>query len=164
MSPRLSWNSGVSTRKDYFDISPRSFDVPARGGEITVNISTDLDYTFDIVDSDWITLVSGEGVRVGELVFKVAENPDTAERTGVIQFCGGFNCYNVTVNQAGMDTEDAFRRHCLQDAAKKRIFRNRIYRLLLSRLSPSPAEQRLFWRTEIPKRSPIPCCGCPVMR
>ena len=96
----------VSTRKDYFDISPRSFDVPARGGEITVNISTDLDYTFDIVDSDWITLVSGEGVRVGELVFKVAENPDAAERTGVIQFCGGFNCYNVTVNQAGMDTED----------------------------------------------------------
>ena len=96
----------VSTRKDYFDISPRSFDVPAWGGEITVNISTDLDYTFDIVDSDWITLVSGEGVRVGELVFKVAENPDTAERTGVIQFCGGFNCYNVTVNQAGMDTED----------------------------------------------------------
>ena len=96
----------VSTRKDYFDISPRSFDVPARGGEITVNISTDLDYTFDIVDSDWITLVSGEGVRVGELVFKVAENPDAAERTGVIQFCGGSNCYNVTVNQAGMDTED----------------------------------------------------------
>ena len=96
----------VSTRKDYFDISPRSFDVPARGGEITVNISTDLDYTFDIVDSDWITLVSGEGVRVGELVFKVAENPDAAERTGVIQFCGGFNCYNVTVNQAGMDTDD----------------------------------------------------------
>ena len=96
----------VSTQKDYFDISPRSFDVPARGGEITVNISTDLDYTFDIVDSDWITLVSGEGVRVGELVFKVAENPDAAERTGVIQFCGGFNCYNVTVNQAGMDTED----------------------------------------------------------
>ena len=91
----------VSTRMDYFDISPRSFDVPARGGEITVNISTDQDYTIDIVDSDWITLVSGEGVKEGSVVFKVAANTVPSERTGMIQ-----NCYNVTVTQAGGDGND----------------------------------------------------------
>ena len=96
----------VSTRMDYFDISPRSFDVPARGGEITVNISTDQDYTIDIVDSDWITLVSGEGVKEGSVVFKVAANTVPSERTGMIQFCAGTNCYNVTVTQAGGDGND----------------------------------------------------------
>lgn len=89
----------VSTRMDYFDISPRSFDVPARGGEITVNISTDQDYTIDIVDSDWITLVSGEGVKEGRVVFRVAANTVPSERTGMIQFCAGSNCYNVEVRQ-----------------------------------------------------------------
>ena len=96
----------VSTQENYFDISPQSFNVPASGGEITVNISTDQDYTVDIVNPEWITLVSGEGVKIGELVFKVAENPDAAERTGMIQFCAGANCYNVTVTQAGGDGND----------------------------------------------------------
>ena len=104
----LSWNEYVvvSTQENYFDISPQSFNVPASGGEITVNISTDQDYTVDIVNPEWITLVSGEGVKIGELVFKVAENPDAAERTGMIQFCAGANCYNVTVTQAGGDGND----------------------------------------------------------
>ena len=96
----------VSTQENYFDISPQSFNVPASGGEITVNISTDQDYTLDIVNPEWITMVSGEGVKIGELVFKVAENPDAAERTGMIQFCAGANCYNVTVTQAGGDGND----------------------------------------------------------
>ena len=102
------WNEYVvvSTRENYFDISPQSFEVPASGGEITVNISTDQDYTLDIVNPEWITMVSGEGVKIGELVFKVAENPDAAERTGMIQFCAGANCYNVTVTQAGGDGND----------------------------------------------------------
>ena len=104
----LSWNEYVvvSTQENYFDISPQSFNVPASGGEITVNISTDQDYTVDIVNPEWITMVSGEGVKQGELVFKVAENPDAAERTGMIQFCAGANCYNVTVTQAGGDGND----------------------------------------------------------
>ena len=102
------WNEYVvvSTQENYFDISPQSFNVPASGGEITVNISTDQDYTLDIVNPEWITMVSGEGVKIGELVFKVAENPDAAERTGMIQFCAGANCYNVTVTQAGGDGND----------------------------------------------------------
>ena len=73
----------VSTRESWFDISPVSFDVPAEGGEITVNISTNQDYTIDIVDSEWITLVSGEGVKEGSVVFRVAANTVPSERTGM---------------------------------------------------------------------------------
>ena len=89
----------VSTRKDYFDISPRSFDVPAGGGEIAVTVSTDQDYTVGIADPEWITLVSGEGVKEGRVVFRVAANTVPSERTGMIQFCAGSNCYNVEVRQ-----------------------------------------------------------------
>ena len=97
----------VSTRKDYFDISPRSFDVPAGGGEIAVTVSTDQDYTVGIADPEWITLVSGEGVKEGRVVFRVAANTVPSERTGMIQFCAGSNCYNVEVRQeAGVQDID----------------------------------------------------------
>ena len=89
----------VSTQENYFTISPQSFEVPAAGGAITVNISTDQDYTVDITNPEWISLVSGEGLKVGQLVFKVAKNTDAAERTGMIQFCAGLNCYVVEVRQ-----------------------------------------------------------------
>lgn len=89
----------VSTQENYFDISPLSFEVPAAGGEITVNISTDQDYTVDIMNPEWITLVSGEGVKEGSVVFRVAANTVPSERTGMIQFCAGSNCYNVEVRQ-----------------------------------------------------------------
>lgn len=95
----------VSTRKDYFDISPRSFDVPAGGGEIAVTVSTDQDYTVGIADPEWITLVSGEGVKEGRVVFRVAANTVPSERTGMIQFCAGSNCYNVEVRQEA-ETQD----------------------------------------------------------
>ena len=74
----------VSTQENYFDISPRSFEVPAAGGEIIVNISTDQDYTLDIINPEWITLVSGEGVKEGSVVFRVAANTVPSERTGMI--------------------------------------------------------------------------------
>ena len=89
----------VSTQENYFTISPQSFEVPAAGGAITVNISTDQNYTVDITNPEWISLVSGEGLKVGQLVFKVAKNTDAAERTGMIQFCAGLNCYVVEVRQ-----------------------------------------------------------------
>ena len=73
----------VSTQENYFDISPRSFEVPAAGGEIIVNISTDQDYTLDIINPEWITLVSGEGVKEGSVVFRVAANTVPSERTGM---------------------------------------------------------------------------------
>lgn len=95
----------TTEEKDRFEFSPRSFDVPAEGGEITIHISTNMDYTMDIADPDWISLISGEGVREGDLVFSVAENTEGTERTGMIMLCAGNNCYNVTVVQAGQDEE-----------------------------------------------------------
>lgn len=89
----------VSTRESWFDISPVSFDVPAEGREIAVTVSTNQDYTVEIADPDWITLVSGEGVKEGRVVFRVAANTVPSERTGRIQFCAGSNCYNVEVRQ-----------------------------------------------------------------
>ena len=89
----------VSTRESWFDISPVSFEVPADGGEIAVTVSTNQDYTVEIADPEWITLVSGEGVKEGRVVFRVAANTVPSERTGMIQFCAGSNCYNVEVRQ-----------------------------------------------------------------
>ena len=94
----------VSTQKDFMDLSPTSFEVPAAGDEIAVSIFTDLSYTIQIQNPDWITLVSGEGVRLGELVFSIAPNTSTAGRSGMIMVCAGTNCYNITVSQAAGNT------------------------------------------------------------
>lgn len=88
--------------EDYFELSPREVDVPAEGGEVIIHISTNLDYTLDI-PADWITLVSGDGIKEGDLVFHVDENPESESRTGAVIICAGMNCHNVTINQAGQE-------------------------------------------------------------
>lgn len=95
----------TTEEEDRFEFTPGSFDVPAEGGEITIHISTNMDYTVDIANPDWISLISGSGVKEGDLVFRVAENTDGTERTGMIMLCAGANCYNVSVVQAGHEDE-----------------------------------------------------------
>lgn len=90
----------VSTEENWFEVSPAEFDVPATGGEIKVYVSTDQDYTVNIANPEWISLISGTGVKEGEVVFLVDENTVAAERIGMVQFCAGASCYNVEVRQA----------------------------------------------------------------
>lgn len=89
----------VSTEENRFEFSPGPFYVSVKGGDITIDISTNMDYTVDIANPEWISLISGEGVKEGELVFRVAENKSGSERTGIIMLCAGANCYNVEVRQ-----------------------------------------------------------------
>lgn len=96
----------TTEEEDRFEFSPSTFDVTAEGGEITIDISTNMDYTVQIANPEWITQISGVGVMEGELVFRVAENIDENDRAGMIMLCAGSNCYNVIINQAGKKNED----------------------------------------------------------
>lgn len=105
-SAEISIIQSAAPEEDFFNLSPTSFEVPAAGGDITVSISTNMDYTVDIRNPEWITLVSGAGVKEGDMIFRIAANPASEERTGGIQFCAGTSCYMVGVLQAGSEEEE----------------------------------------------------------
>ena len=92
--------------EDFFEVSPASISVSAAGGDIAVNISTNMDYTVEVTVPEWIAMVSGAGVKEGELIFRVSENQSTEDRTGIILFRTDESDYEVTVLQAGKEPED----------------------------------------------------------
>lgn len=91
--------NGIQEDGDYFIITPTSFYLPVSESEFTVSISTNMDYTLEIANPEWITLVSGEGTRNGDLVFSVTENTEAVERIGIVRFMAGTGSYDVRVFQ-----------------------------------------------------------------
>lgn len=91
----------VTTQMNFFRISPESFEVSTIGEDITIDISTDQDYTLDISDPEWITLISGEGIKEGKLIFRIDENTTGEERSGMIVFRTETNSCNVEIMQYG---------------------------------------------------------------
>ena len=99
------WNEYVvvSTQENYFYISPRSFNVPASGQDITVKVTGE-DYTVSSIPS-WIT-DAGQSTMYGDTtahVFTVSPNSNAGARSGEIVFTsidGSFSNY-VTVFQKG---------------------------------------------------------------
>lgn len=91
--------NGMPEDGNYFVITPTLFYLPSSESEFTVSISTNIDYTIEIANPEWITLVSGEGVKEGELIFKVTENTEAIERIGIIDFSAGTESYDVKVFQ-----------------------------------------------------------------
>lgn len=96
----------AAPEEEYFEVSPASISVSAAGGDIAVNISTNMDYTVEVTVPEWIAMVSGAGVKEGELIFRVSENQSTEDRTGIILFSTDESDYEVTVLQAGKEPDD----------------------------------------------------------
>ncbi len=90
----------------YFEVNPRELEVPAEGGDFTVQVRTNIGYTVDIA-SDWISEKSSStSGDVTTLVYTAASNTTMSERTGRISFCAdNTQCYMVTVKQGAGSSE-----------------------------------------------------------
>lgn len=91
--------NGIQEDGSYFVITPTLFYLPSSESEFSVSISTNTDYTIEIANPEWITLESEEGIKEGELLFKVTENTDEIERIGIVKFMAGTETYDVKVFQ-----------------------------------------------------------------
>lgn len=97
--------NGIAEDGDYFTISPTTFYIPMSESEIAVSINTNLDYSVEMVNAGWISRISGEGVKEGELVFLAEENTEAVERIGIIRFHAGSDKYDVKVYQEAWTSE-----------------------------------------------------------
>ena len=75
-----------------------TYDVPAEGQDIVVEVTTNIDYTVTC-DATWITKVETKASRVDRLTFTVAPNTVEESRSAQIKFDYGEISVTVTVNQ-----------------------------------------------------------------
>lgn len=78
-------------QKDAISLDKNSFNIPKEGGDVTVKVTGNVDYTYTISDNakDWITPVVTKGLETSAAVFTVASNEiydKFEERRGVITF------------------------------------------------------------------------------
>ena len=76
-----------------FTFSPASINVPANGGNATVNLTgtgTDCSYTASTAGSNWVTVTAGaSGSAPATISITVAPNPGISERTGSVVAING---------------------------------------------------------------------------
>ena len=81
--------------------------VNAEGGELEVNLSTDIDFTTSIPEEtkSWISIVETRAMHNESIVFNIAINEDVKERTATINLLNakGNNVESFTIRQMGAD-------------------------------------------------------------
>lgn len=121
----LTFISGI------LNVSTTSKEVPAAGGQITVSVETDLDYTVSIPEeASWIVMAktkSGE-IRHESLVFDIAANPDPEPRKATVDLIsGGSVIESILIYQPGYYNPDIM---VLSVEAKQRTsatYNNKVY-------------------------------------
>ena len=76
-----------------------TFTVASTGGDITVRVRTNVDYTVDC-PADWITRTKAGTTHIDELKFHVAENTGAARNATITFSYGSELSFSVTVSQA----------------------------------------------------------------
>jgi hypothetical protein len=77
--------------------------VASDGGDITVEIQSNVNYEYGIDDAakSWISRVSTRGLTTNKEVFRISANTSTVKRDGKITFVSGNIAETVTIYQAG---------------------------------------------------------------
>ena len=86
-------------RSAQIDINTTSYEIAAAGGDVSVNVSSNVDYSVGI-SADWISRKSSAS---GSEVFSVAANESTSERSGSITFSYGSVSKTITIKQAAAE-------------------------------------------------------------
>ena len=105
---------GLAYRKDYLEYSPEEVRIDGLGGLFGIHVKGTLDYHIDSF-SDWIHPVSTEGdLRLDRVhSYLVDRNEEGGERTGMLSFCYGENCYPILVTQSALGSLAVYPRHML---------------------------------------------------
>lgn len=87
-------------QKDALTISSDKVEVEAEGGEISVEVIANIEFSVK-TDVDWITQANTRALKTSTLSFLVTENEETTKREGHITISSGDFSETVTVYQAG---------------------------------------------------------------
>ena len=88
----------TQAQKDALVIAQANYTVPKTGGDITIKVGHNVEYTLNI-NVDWITQVQARAYTEEQLVFNVSENTGKKAREGIITFRSGSLSQEVKVSQ-----------------------------------------------------------------
>ena len=90
-------------QKDGLTVTSNKIEVKAEGGEVTVEVKANVQFTYEIAESakSWLTAATTRGLTPTKLTFKVAENETLSKREGQIVIKSGSLSETVTVYQEG---------------------------------------------------------------
>ena len=93
----------VQKQRDAMLVSSGRFDIAAEGGTVTIEVSSNVDFTHAVAADagDWIHSLSTKGLRQTGVVFRIDANPMLTRRSGTITFNGAGGSEIVTVYQKG---------------------------------------------------------------
>lgn len=77
----------LSIAEGKLDVKADATPVPAEGGSVTVEITTNLDYEIVVPEAakTWITLVETKALRADNVTFAVAQNTEATQRTAEVE-------------------------------------------------------------------------------
>lgn len=77
----------LSIAEGKLDVKADATPVPAEGGSVTVEITTNLDYEIVVPEAakTWITLVETKALRTDNVTFAVAQNTEATQRTAEVE-------------------------------------------------------------------------------
>ena len=87
-------------QKDALLVTSDKYEVDAEGGEISVEVKSNIDYSVK-TDADWISQNSTRALNTANLTFVIGENTETTKREGHITISSGEFSETVTIYQAG---------------------------------------------------------------
>ena len=105
-------------------LSENQYNVPSNGGTVTVDLSSNFEYEFELPNVDWLKLVNGtRGMSSHTIYFEVSPNESYDDRNASIRFYdpSGTVSEMVTVNQAQKDALIISTKEFSVDAAQNYI-------------------------------------------
>ena len=87
-------------QKDALLVTSDKYEVDAEGGEISVEVKTNIDYSVK-TDADWISQSNTRALNTSNLTFAITENEETSKREGHITISSGEFSETVTIYQSG---------------------------------------------------------------
>ncbi len=90
-------------QKDALTITTSKFEVGSDGGEVKIEIKTNIDFQYQIEESakDWVKYEGTRALKTSTLIFKVAENEDIEKREAKITIKSGQFKEAITIYQEG---------------------------------------------------------------
>ena len=89
-------------QKDALTVTTSKFEVGAEGGQITVEVKSNVKYTCEIDQKceEWIKRMETRGIQASSITFNIEPNRELAKREGTIRLTDGSLSETVTVYQS----------------------------------------------------------------
>ena len=91
--------------EDVFEVSPLSLSFDAEGGENTIEVTTNLEWTAT-TDADWITFSPASSSEDETIVVTAQENEETEDRTATISITAGEHEQEVSILQLAAEEQE----------------------------------------------------------